>query len=210
MNWVKPKTYTNPIFHYKKSVDQGATTPNRHQVVIIGGGPTGLVAALDLASRGIRSVIVMRENTVVVGSRAICFAKKTLEVANRLNVADKMIEKGVIWNVGKVFYDKEQVYEFNLLPEKGHKIPAFINLQQYYFEEYLVNAVHENPLIDIRWEEEMIDLSQDEDKVTIDIKTPEGNYQIEAEYLLACDGVKSPTRQKLNLAYKAKSLRKTF
>lgn len=210
MQRIKPKTYTNPVFKYKRSVDQDSLTLNRHQVVIFGGGPTGLTAALDLASRGIPTVILMKENTVVVGSRAFCFSKKTLEVVNRLNAAGQMLDKGVLWNVGKVFYDEDLVYEFNLLPEEGHKIPAFINLQQYYFEEYLVNAVIKNSLIDLRWEEEMADFEQDEDKVTITIKTQEGNYQIEAEYLLACDGVHSPTRKKLGIRYEGSSLRRTF
>ena len=210
MKWVKPKTYTNPIFHYKRSPDQDAKIPKRHQVVIIGGGPTGLVAALDLATHGIPSVIIMRENTVVVGSRAICFAKKTLEVVNRLGLVDKMLEKGIVWNVGKVFYDEDLTYEFNLLPEDGHKIPAFINLQQYYFEEYLVNAIHENPLIDLRWEQELVDVEQDEEKVNITIKTPEGNYVIESEYLLACDGVRSPTRTKLGIPYEGENFEENF
>ena len=210
MKWVKPKTYTNPVFHYQRSADQDADTPVRHRVVIIGGGPTGLVAAMDLASRGIPSVVIMRENTVVVGSRAICFAKKTLEVVNRLKAADRMLEKGIVWNLGKVFYDEELVYEFNLLAEEGHKIPAFINLQQYYFEEYLVDKAHENPLIDIRWEEEMIDVRQDAEKVLITIKTKEGNYQIESEYLIASDGVRSPTRKILDIPYEGEQFEENF
>ena len=210
MKWVKPKTYTNPIFSYRRSTDQDSDMPVRHQVVIIGGGPTGLMAALDLASRGIPSVILMRENTVVVGSRAICFAKKTLEVANRLNVADRMLDKGIVWNIGKVFYDKDLIFEFNLLPEEGHKIPAFINLQQYYFEEYLVDAITPHPLIDMRWKEEMIDLTQDADKVSITVQTPDGPYTIESEYLIACDGVHSPSRTKLGLPYEGEEFEENF
>ncbi len=210
MAWVKPKTYTNPIFHYKRSADQDAKIPNRHQVVIVGGGPTGLVAALDLAQREIPSVIITRENSVSKGSRAICFAKKTLEIVNRLGQVDKMLDKGVVWNVGKVFYNESLTYEFNLLPEDGHKIPAFINLQQYYFEEYLVNAIHDNPLIDLRWEEVLVDFEQDEERVSLMISTPEGNYKVESEYLLACDGVKSPTRTKLGIPYEGENFEENF
>lgn len=210
MKWVTPKTYVNPIFDFQESADQKSKTIQRHPVVIIGGGPTGLIAALDLASRGVSSVILMKENTVVVGSRAICFAKKTLEVVNRLSLVDKMLDKGIVWNIGKVFYDKDLVYEFNLQPEEGHKIPAFINLQQYYFEEYLVDAVNENPLIDIRWQEEMSDFQQHKKKVIITSKTPIGNYQLEAEYMLACDGVHSPTRTKMGLPYEGEQFEENF
>ena len=210
MNQVLPKTYTNPIFHYKRSSDQDARRPKRHQVVIIGAGPSGLIAALDLANRGIPNVIITRENTVSIGSRAICFGKKTLEVVNRLKLVDRMLDKGIVWNLGKVFYDENLVYEFNLLPETGHKIPAFINLQQYYFEEYLIDAIQQDPLIDLRWEEEMVDVEQDDEKVIVTIKTPEGLYQIEAEYLLACDGVNSTTRKKLDIPYEGEKFEENF
>ena len=89
-------------------------------------------------------VVVLDENDKVSwGSRAICFAKRPLEILDRLGCGDPMVDKGVVWNVGKVFFDDRQVYDFNLLPEKGHKRPAFINLQQYYFELYLVERVFE-------------------------------------------------------------------
>ena len=210
MSWVLPKTYTNPVFKYKRSADEDAVQPKRHQVVIVGAGPVGLTAALDLASRGVACVVVSKENTVVTGSRAICFAKKTLEIVNRLQLVERMLEKGVTWNVGKVFYDKDLVYEFNLLPENGHKVPAFINLQQYYFEEYLIEAIKNNPLIDLRWEEEMTNMQQDEEKVMLTIKTPEGSYQLETQYLLACDGVHSTTRKILGVPYEGEKFEENF
>lgn len=210
MNRILPRTYTNPVFTYKRSSDQDATYPRRHRVVIVGAGPTGLTAALDLANRGIRTVVLSKENTVSIGSRAICFAKKTLEIINRLQLVEQMLGKGVTWNLGKVFYHEEQVYAFNLLPEAGHKIPAFINLQQYYFEEYLINAIHNNPLIDIRWQEELATVEQDEEKVSLSINTPEGTYLIEAEYLLACDGVHSTTRQQLGIPYEGEAFAENF
>lgn len=210
MNWIKPKTHNNPVFPYQRSVDQDAPRPVRHKVVIIGSGPAGLTAALDLAGRNIPSVILTKSRTVSVGSRAICFAKKTLEAMNRLNLGDKMLEKGVVWNLGKVFYDEELVYEFNLLPEQGHKTPAFINLQQYHFEEYLVNAVHEHPMIDIRWEEEMVHVEQDDERAAITVHTPEGHYQIEAEYMLACDGVHSKAREILGIPFEGEKFEEYF
>ena len=212
MKWILPSTYKNPIYPFVRPSELDSASMSKHQVVIIGAGPTGLTSALDLASRGIPCVVVSKEKTVSIGSRAICFAKKTLEIVNRLDkkVSQRMLDKGVVWNVGKVFYDEEQVYEFNLLPEEGHKIPAFINLQQYYFEEYLVDAVHKNPLIDLRWHNEMIDFEEVEDGVLLEVKTPDGNYKMQAEYLLACDGVNSPTRKKLGIPYEGEQFEENF
>lgn len=45
------------------------------------------------------------------------------------------------WNLGKVFHDDRLLYEFNLLPEGGHAFPAFINLQQPWFEKFLHDAI---------------------------------------------------------------------
>jgi 2-polyprenyl-6-methoxyphenol hydroxylase-like FAD-dependent oxidoreductase len=85
-------------------------------------------------------VVLDDHEGIGMGSRAICFAKRTLEVAARYGCGDEMLDKGVIWNVGKVFHKDRKVFEFNLLPEDGHRYPAFINLQQPYFEKFLVDG----------------------------------------------------------------------
>lgn len=212
MDWVKPKTYINKTYPFQRPIDLDEEHPILYPVVIVGGGPTGLAASLNLARYGIPSIILMKEKSVVVGSRAICFAKKTLEVIDRLSAhaAKRMMEKGVTWNVGKVFYRDEQVYEFNLLPEQGHKYPAFINLQQYYFEEYLVEEVMKNDLVDLRWQQEMLDLRQDNTSVHLTVNTLGGSYRMQAQYLLACDGVHSPTRAQLGIPYQGEAFEENF
>jgi 3-(3-hydroxy-phenyl)propionate hydroxylase len=167
-------------YAYQRSSDQSARTPVRHPVIIIGAGPVGLSLAIDLAQRNIPVVLLDDADRIGEGSRAICFAKKTLEVFDRLGCADPMLEKGVRWSVGRVFQGEKELYQFNLLPESGHKMPAFINLQQYYVEKHLVDRAGELPLIDLRWRNKVTSISHADDHAKLQIQTPDGTYVLEA------------------------------
>jgi 3-(3-hydroxy-phenyl)propionate hydroxylase len=123
-------------YGYRRSPDQDGARPAHHPVLLIGAGPVGLSLAVDLAQRGIPVVLLDDADRIGEGSRAICFAKKTLEIFDRLGCATPMLDKGVRWSVGRVFQGEEELYSFDLLPETGHKMPAFINLQQYYVEGF--------------------------------------------------------------------------
>lgn len=204
--------------HYQGTRYPFITPPElRHETVgcypvaIVGAGPIGLSMAIDLALQGIRSVVLDDNNVVSVGSRAICWAKRTLEIFDRLGVADRMLEKGVTWKVGRLFHGKQEVYNFDLLPETGHKMPAFINLQQYYVEEYLVDRVAEFPdLIELRWLSKVVSEDIGSDHVTLTVETREGDYDLKAEYLLACDGAKSTIRDRMGLAFDGQHFEEHF
>ncbi len=170
-----------------------------HPVVVVGAGPVGLSLAIDLAQRGQPVVLLDNDHKLSTGSRAICFAKRTLEIWDRLGVGDAMVAKGVSWNVGRVFFGDAPVYRFDLLPEPGHERPAFINLQQYYAEGYLVERAQQLPLIDLRWRHQVIALVQHEDRTELTVATPDGAYTLQARYVAACDGSRSTLRGLLGL-----------
>ncbi|NRF65678.1 FAD-dependent oxidoreductase [Aquincola sp. S2] len=187
--------YQQLTFAYRRSADQDAAAPKRHPVIVVGAGPVGLSLAIDLAQRGQRVVLLDNDDRLSTGSRAICFAKRTLEIFDRLGVGERMVDKGVSWNLGRVFFHEQQVYEFDLLPEHGHERPAFINLQQYYVEGYLAERAAELPLIELRWKNKVAGVEQFADHARLTVETPEGHYAIEADYLIACDGSRSAVRQ---------------
>lgn len=184
-------------FGYRRHADQDrpGQSPAEHPVVVVGAGPVGLSLAIDLAQRGQRVVLLDDADRIGEGSRAICFSKRSLEYWDRLGVADRMVDKGVVWNVGRIFRGESQLYQFNLLPEDGHKRPAFINLQQYYAEAYLVDRISDLPAIDLRWRNKVTALEQRNDSVALTIETPEGAYRLHAQYVVACDGARSSLRQ---------------
>ena len=121
-----------------------------------------------------------------------------------------MVDKGVSWNVGKVFLREQQLYQFNLLPEDGHERPAFINLQQYYCEAYLVERCLQLPHIEIRWDNKLAAIETRDDGALLSIDTPEGSYQIDAGWVLACDGSRSTMRQLMGLESKGRIFQDRF
>ena len=181
-------------FGYRRHPDQDRQAPARHPVVVVGAGPVGLSLAIDLAQRGQNVVLLDDADRIGEGSRAICFSKRALEVWDRLGVGAQMVEKGVVWQVGKIFRRDEMVYRFDLLPETGHKMPAFINLQQYYAEAFLVGRVQQLPGIDLRWRNKVTALAQHNDHAELTIETPDGTYRLAADYVVACDGARSSLR----------------
>jgi len=184
-------------FGYRRHSDQDrpGQNPAEHPVVVVGAGPVGLSLAIDLAQRGQRVVLLDDADRIGEGSRAICFSKRSLEYWDRLGVGDRMVAKGVVWSVGRIFHGESLLYQFNLLPEDGHKRPAFINLQQYYAEAYLVDRIQDLPEIDLRWRNKVTALESRNDSVALTIETPEGDYRLHAQYVIACDGARSSLRQ---------------
>lgn len=203
-------TFENPRYPFKHHSDLNQDTAVHHPVVIVGAGPTGLAMGVDLAMQGISTVILDDNNTVSVGSRAICFAKRTLEILNRYRCVSPMLDKGVTWKKGKVFFQQDLVYEFDLLPEEKHKLPAFINLQQYYLEQYLVEFIDSLELVDLRWLNRVTEVEQRAENNRLEVETPEGNYVLTCDYLLVADGANSPIRKQLGLESRGQVFKDRF
>lgn len=173
------------------------SSAERHSYIVVGAGPVGLSLALDLAQRDHKVVVVDDDDRLSAGSRAICFSKRTLDIWDRLGVGERMVRKGISWNVGRVFFKDKEVWRFDLLPEPGHHRPAFINLQQYYCEGYLYEQAVAHPNIDLRWKHRATGVVQHDDHVTLTIDTPDGAYCASADWLVACDGARSSVRTML-------------
>ena len=197
-------------YSYRRSPDQEVREPAHHPVIIVGAGPVGMTLALDLASRGVKALLLDDADRIGEGSRGICWAKRTLEIFDRLGVAGPMLDRGVVWQKGKVFRGEAAVYDFDLLPEGGHSMPAFINLQQYYVEQELVRAIAGTPAIELRWLNRVTGIEQQCDGAIITVATPDGPYRLACDWLVCCDGARSPCRDMLGLGFQGEAFQDRF
>jgi 3-(3-hydroxy-phenyl)propionate hydroxylase len=198
----------------RASPDQRAGRVVHHPVVIVGAGPVGLALAIDLALRGVETVLLEAESEAArtgarFGSRAICYAKRSLEILDRLGVGQRMLDKGVTWQKGKVFWRERMVYEFDLLPEAGHRMPAFVNCQQYHLERYLIERA-QGLGVDLRFGHRVTGVVAEAGGVGIAIATPAGDDRLSCDWLLACDGARSTVRRALGLGFEGQVFQDKF
>jgi len=204
------KTYTWPRYATRRAPELGARETRRVPLVIVGAGPVGLAAAIDAALRGLPVIVLDDDNTVSVGSRGVCYAKRTLEIFDRLGIGQRVVDKGVTWNVGRTFHGEREVFSFNLLPEAGHQRPGMVNLQQYHLEQYLVERAQQLDAIDLRWQHKLTHVTPGSDGVTLQIDTADGPYTLHADWLVAADGTRSTVRRQMGLDVEGKVFQDRF
>ena len=190
--------YINPIYPYKSPADLMSTPAQRKPLIVIGAGPVGLAAAIDARLQGLEVLVLDDDKTVSVGSRAVCYAKRSLEILDRLGIANEACQMGVSWNIGRTFLEQDEVYQFNLVPDAGHKRPGMINLQQYHVEEMLIARALALGA-DLRWQHKVTAVTPSAEYATLTVETPDGTFDIEADWLVVADGARSPVRRHLGL-----------
>ncbi|TVQ58070.1 MAG: FAD-dependent oxidoreductase [Rhodobacteraceae bacterium] len=183
----------------------------RVPVAIVGAGPVGLSAAIDLALKGVASVVVDDDDRVSPGSRAFTWARRTIDIFDRLGVGEAIRAKGVTWRTERVFHGARTLAVIDHAPDAGVAAPAFLNLQQYHVEEILLARCADFPdLIDLRFRHRVTAAEQDAAGVTLDVYTEDGRYRLAADWLLACDGARSSVRGMMDLAFEGEAFEDRF
>ncbi|GAB3768654.1 FAD-dependent oxidoreductase [Ramlibacter monticola] len=193
--------YELPEYPFKEPPEIAGGQPSHHEIVIVGGGITGLTLACALAQYGISAVLLDEDNTVGVkgaSSRGICYTQKSLEIFQRLGVYERIAARGIQWSVGRTFAGQDEVYSFDLKQQGAFNLstqPAFINIQQFYIEGYLVERIYEHGNVELRWKNRVTAFSQDNECATLTVTTPAGDYQIRADHVIDATGSHSPFRE---------------
>ena len=156
-----------------------------HEVVIAGGGPTGLTLAGELALAGVDvAVVERRDSQQLPGSRAGGLHSRTIEVFDQRGIADRFLAEGQTAQVGAFGATKFDISDF---PTRH---PYGLGLWQNHIERILAGWVEELPVRFYRGRE-LTGFRQDDDGV--DVETSDG--PIRAQYLVGCDGGRSLVRR---------------
>ena len=179
---------------------QDGRDPLRRPVVVVGGGPVGYCTALGLANHGVPVVVLEADDSVCFGSRAICISRRSLEIVERLGALPGFLSEGLPWTGGRSFYRDQQVLHFLMPQDQNQKLPPMVNLAQYSIEQFLLDACEKrSDLIEIRWQNQLQGISSRDDGATLQVHTPDGDYTLEADWVVAADGGRSFLRDALDL-----------
>src|SRR5262249_47937941 len=140
-----------------------------------------------------------RKDTFNDGSRAICIARPSMHILERIGAIAPFLDKALGWHFGRSYYRGTQIFRLEMPHPESEKYLPMYNLQQQYIEKFLHDAVAACDLIDMRWRSEFAAIENRADGVALDIAASEGNYQLDTDYVLAADGARSPIRSMLGL-----------
>src|SRR5215203_3784547 len=181
-------------------------------VIIIGGGPTGLSLACQLIRHVIDFVLVEKNDTVTRFSKAIGVQARTLEIYEQIGLAQPAIEHGTIANRVRLITGGEVRGEMHLanFGKDLSQYPYVLMLEQSKNEELLYQFVQSHNR-DVLWNTELESFTQNSTGVTAQVKTPQGELQtITGKYLVGCDGPHSSVRHGLGLTFEGSTFERLF
>ncbi len=195
--------FSYPQFEAPRRQRHGVPLASATPVAIVGAGPVGMTAALALAKEGQACILLDNKATFNDGSRAICIGRPSFYILERLGAAKAFLDKSLGWTMGRSFYRGQQILEFHMPDSSDEKYRPMYNLQQQYIEQYLWQAVADNPLIETRWQTEVVAIQdralETGQGATLSLRDPYsedlGDYELSADWVLACDGARSSIRR---------------
>ena len=180
-------------------------------VAVIGNGPVGQTTALLLARWGIPVVLLdARAERDVVGSKAICQQRDVLDIWSTVG-ADRIAEDGLTWTTARTFYRNHELFSWSFV-DRGHSpLPAFVNVSQGHSEKILDEQIAGQPVIDVRWGHEVLEIEQDREGVTVTCLTSGGQIQVRAAYAVAAAGARGDgVRRMLGVSFEGKTFDDRF
>ncbi|MEP4380253.1 MAG: FAD-dependent monooxygenase [Alphaproteobacteria bacterium] len=173
------------------------------RIIVAGGGPTGLIAALSLAKQDIPVLLLEQQDAPQDHRRATTFHPPTLEYLDELGMVDAVLNDGRVTPVWQ-FRDRRAgvVAEFDLDALKDEtKYPYRVQCEQMELNRALYATLADHPNVEIRFSHEVLGATQDADSVTVSARTPGGEEHFTGRYVFGADGSRSSIRKSLDVGF---------
>jgi 3-(3-hydroxy-phenyl)propionate hydroxylase len=175
-----------------------AALPTRTQVAVVGAGPVGLIAAIELARHGLQPVVLDAKDGIAWSSRATCISRRSLEILDRIGAGPAFAAKALPWSQGRTFHRDRLVFRLDMPHCTDDRHAPFVNLQQFYTEQFLLDRLRALGG-DVRWRHRITGITTDPGSATLALATPEGDRSLRADWVVAADGGRSTLREQMGL-----------
>src|SRR6266481_2526309 len=144
-------------------------------VLIVGGGPTGLMLANQLGRREIRATIVDRHSGPAQQTRAMAVHARTLEIYSKLGIAERALELGRRGNGANMWAEGKRTARIPLgdIGKSVSPFPFVLMLGQDDNERIMGEHLR-NWGMAVQWNTEFASFEQASDRVTATLKQPDG------------------------------------
>lgn len=176
----------------------------RQRILVSGAGPVGLICALALARRGIPVTVFEQFEKLQDDPRAATTHPATLEALDTLGLTADLISAGLVARTFE-FWDRpsgELIAEFDhaLLADET-SFPYVVQVEQYKTAEIALGYLQAHPNAEVLFGHEVVAATQDDDGVSVTVRSAEGDRTHHGEWLVGADGGRSFTRKAAGIEF---------